>query len=392
MTASKELCPQSFKVWLAFLMGMVLIVISIVVFDKVLRDGRLGFADSHREEDMSARPSAATGVVLGSNIAQPVSYLSLKDEFGSGSWLGIEAVDLTESTAKALGYDIDGGALIRKIFDRSPSENAGLMLGDIIVELDYRDIDCVDTLSRLLDELDPGMRVKVVFYREGDREVTYLKLGDAVEAPVESERQGVADGSGATRDQRWGIVVSGLTDALREAYGIDRKEKGVVVLMVVAGSAADRAGIRRGDLIEQVDRTSVRDLSDFFEAIQTPANHVLLKVYRDDTVLYVHVTSVAPLVPVSSVSYADDTDLSVKETGRPLSTPSPNRPDLIGSRDTEAPTGTQKSTGTRQSLLGIPAEILPESIVRIVSGWIGGEESVDGPPVFQRVQNPEALL
>jgi membrane-associated protease RseP (regulator of RpoE activity) len=389
MNEEKQLCPHNFKTWLAFLLGMVLILIAVVVFDKVLRDGRFGLYDGRREDEPLGRPIITQSVGMNDALVQTAGFLSSSNsESTSGSWLGIEASNLTKETASALGYELTGGVIVSKIVQGSPAEETGLKLGDILTGFNYQEVDTVDTLSRLLSKLDPDTRVKIVFFRDGNRETSYIRLGQTSQTQSQIESQTPAPGG----DRRWGIVVSELTENLRKTYDIPDREEGVVVLMVVPGSASDRAGVNKGDLIEQVDRNRISGLTDFFESLQIPADQVLMKIFRNNSVLFLRVTSVSPLVPVYGPTSTEITDLDVKETNRPLATPSPNRPNLIlPSQETQIDTS-QKYAGTKQSLLGIPTEIIPDAIVKIVSGLIDGDQEEEIGPIRKKVKNLEITL
>ena len=285
MNSDGKSCPQNFQVWVAFLMGMVVIVIAIVVFDRVSKS-RIGSAD------IRVNSADMQGPVVGlENYTQPVSLISaIKD----GAWLGIEVNDISQAMAKQLGLGISGGVLVSRVFDKSPADKAGLLSGDIIFEFDRRDVDDTDQLGKLLSKADPGDRVRLSLLREGNREVVYVVLEEAVNANSTSSVRQIA-GDIIPDDQKWGIVVSGLTDSLRTAYSISADEKGVVVMMVVPGSAAARAGLNKGDLIRQVNQMRVDDITDFFEAIQTTEEgSSVLNIYRQGAALFINMVAVLP--------------------------------------------------------------------------------------------------
>ena len=100
----------------------------------------------------------------------------------------------------------------------------------------------------------------------------------------------------------------------------------MVVMMVLPGSAADRAGLKAGDLIQQVDRTEVQGLADFFEVLQSSDNQIVLKIYRDDSVLFVQVIAASPFMPIGGrPDTEDDDDDGLK--GRPAQIPPMGKPE-----------------------------------------------------------------
>jgi hypothetical protein len=361
MADKRGFCEQNWKVWVAFIMGMVIVVIAIVFFDRTLEGGRPADAPRPVEEGIGREDYV---------VGQSASYLSLKSgKDGRGAWLGIEAVNVTKETAALLGHDASG-VLVSKVLRGSPAEAAGLQNGDILYELDYRGVESVDDLSALLARLSPDARVKAVLRRDGGREVLYVKLGELTGANTSLAVSWVA-GEAVPNSQKWGIAVSELTDSLRKTYGIPKKEEGVVVVMVLAGSAADRAGLKAGDLIQQIDSTEVQGLADFFEALQSSANRILLRIYRDDAVLLVQVFAASPFMPVGGrPDSGDDDEEDEGLKGRPAQIPPMGKPESAA---------IEKGQGVIGTLAG-------------AATLTGGSDDDDEPPVCKRIQEIENML
>ena len=272
-------------------MGMVVIVIAIVLFDSVSGKTRLGIDTLKKDETVSYQ-----GGVDPSTYTNPASY-STESEDDSRAWLGIEPVDVTESMSQQLGLGISGGVLVSRVIEGSPAEKAGLLPGDIIYEFDHREVTNIQELSGLLSQAEIGDRVRVDLLREDRHRVFYVKLGAAVDAGSTSSVRLIA-GEIIPNDLRWGIVISELTEPLSQIYNIPGKEDGVIVLMVVKGSAADKAGIEKGDVIRQVDQTRIYDLADFFEALgSSKGNNILLNICRQGTLLFINITAASPFPP-----------------------------------------------------------------------------------------------
>lgn len=281
-----KLCPQNFHVWVAFLMGMIVIVIAIVIFDRV-STGRLGL-DKKSTTDVDIQYMGGDDGPL-SNV-QPASLLQTSEN-NSGAWLGIEAKDITEAMAEELGLGISGSVLVSRVLENSPAAKAGLLRGDIIFEFDHRDIKDTDQLSKLLGKTDPGDRVRLSVLRGDERKTLYVVLEEAENTnSTLSVRQIAGDITPDT--QKWGIVISEPTDLLRKTYSIQANENGVIVMMVAPGSAASRAGLEEGDLIRQMDQTRVNSIADFFEALQSADDNSILCIYRQDAALYINMVAV----------------------------------------------------------------------------------------------------
>ena len=284
MESITKRCPQNFKVWVSFLMGMVVIIIAIVFFDSVLVRGRLG-QDGPRDVNVETPGSSI-------NVEYVKTVSSVKDVEPS-PWLGIEPQDVNSQMADQLGLSIKSGVLVRQVISGSPAEGAGLLRGDILYEYEYRDIKDTDHLEKMIEKSEPGDRVKIGLFRKNDRMVIYALLG---------ERSAVADSSirqisGDTADQpQWGMVITELMPQLCATYGIPTNEKGVLVLKVLPGSLAEKAGVKNGDLIKYINQTSTIHISDFFDALESSQNQLLLNVYRQGAEFYITVNNSANML------------------------------------------------------------------------------------------------
>lgn len=297
MKGDVKLCPNNFQVWVAFLMGMVVIVIAIVVFNKA-SNGRLGVDNRLLSEQVVDQRIGG----LPQDISGTSNTLLTSAEGDSPPWLGIEVNNITEKMALQLGLDISEGVQVKRVTPGSPAEAAGILAGDIIFEFNHHEVDDVDELVKLLNKSDPGDRIKLELFRNGERLVIYVVLAEPIDLKSQSSAQNLSTnktaGSGVsvsgdiTPDiQQWGLVLSELTAPLRKQYEIPDDINGVLVIVVIQGSAAGRAGIMKGDLIRQIDKTQIKTLTDFFQALQDADNSVILYVYRDKSALLIPMTA-----------------------------------------------------------------------------------------------------
>jgi C-terminal processing protease CtpA/Prc len=281
MEGIKEKCPQNFKVWVSFLMGMVVIIIAIVVFDSVLVRGRLGQIQENPREVTIETPVSSVNV-------EYVKTVSSTKDSDPEAWLGIEPMDIDSKMADQLDLSIKSGVLASRVVPGSPAEQAGILRGDILYEYEYRDIKDTDQLEKMIEKSDPGERVKISLFRQNDRMVIYVLLG---------ERSATSDTSirtisGDTSDQiQWGMVVTELMPQINSTYGIPPNEQGILVLKVISGSLADKAGVRKGDLVRSINNAPVYRMSDFFDALGFANNQLLLNILRQGSEFYITVTS-----------------------------------------------------------------------------------------------------
>lgn len=188
-------------------------------------------------------------------------------------WLGVGIQDVDRNLAESFGLDRPMGALISQLEPGGPAEKAGIKVGDVIVELDGREIGESADLPHVVGLIKPDTEVPLKLFRDGkprNLKVRVGKLGGEEARDIAS-----ADAGG----DRIGLDVEDLPDQQKARM---RLAGGVVVRAVAPGKAAARAGLMPGDIIAQVGNQPVRDAADFEEIVDSlPANvHVPLRLIR----------------------------------------------------------------------------------------------------------------
>lgn len=189
------------------------------------------------------------------------------------AWLGVRVSDVTAETVSEQKLPGEYGALIEKVEKDSPAAEAGLEKNDVILSFDGERVRSVEHLRRLLRETPPGRTVSLQVSRAGGArsvEVTprarraHMRLPQIhipeiqippVEIPEFSFRYW---GQGP----RLGITADAVTSQLADYFGV-KQGKGVLVREVLTGSAAEKGGLKAGDVIVRVDDKdvgSVREL------------------------------------------------------------------------------------------------------------------------------------
>ncbi len=189
-------------------------------------------------------------------------------------WLGIMIQDITPELAKSFGIKNDKGVLISDIVKGSPAEKAGLMRGDVILRFDDKEIENAHKLSQLAAATPPGTLTKIDFLRNGQEKTISLKVGT-----MPQEEQKIIS---QKKESDWGMSVQELTPQLAQQLGLDPETTGVVISNIKEGSPAAEAGLRPGDLITEVNRIAIKNLSDYQQALQKvkKGDHILLLIKR----------------------------------------------------------------------------------------------------------------
>ncbi|MBW8010174.1 MAG: trypsin-like serine protease [Chloroflexi bacterium] len=94
-------------------------------------------------------------------------------------YLGIASPnEFSLSTAEALGLDRTTGVLLTEVVEGGPSDEAGLILGDLIISMDEFEVrDFGEMISYLFTHTAPGDRVTITFLRDGEEMQTELVIG-----------------------------------------------------------------------------------------------------------------------------------------------------------------------------------------------------------------------
>ncbi len=197
-------------------------------------------------------------------------------------WLGVGIQRVTGELAKSFGLEAPKGALVSQVFRNTPADQAGIKQGDIILEFDKKEIKEFGDLSRIVASTPPGKKVEMKVFREGK----ILTLETAVAEMEEKEEVAIAPS-----EKPLGLTVQDITPEIARNLGLEGVS-GVVVTEVTQGSPAAEGGIRRGDVIQEVNRKPVENIEDFGQAIEEAKGQesILFLIKRGESSLFVTVS------------------------------------------------------------------------------------------------------
>jgi serine protease Do len=188
---------------------------------------------------------------------------------GSGSFLGIGVQEIDADRAKALNLREERGVEVTRVEDDSPAAKGGIKTGDVVLEYNGDRVEGVEQFMRMVRETPPGREVKLSIARSGNPQQLTMKTGsrktwmtsrygDSVDIPrIEIPEINIPDVPRAVMSWRSsvaGIEAESLDSQLAEYFGV---KEGVLVRSVVRGSAAEKSGLRAGDVIVKVDDTRI---------------------------------------------------------------------------------------------------------------------------------------
>jgi len=178
--------------------------------------------------------------------------------------LGVQILSapISDDEAKSLGLPKPEGAIVSRVEADSPADRAGLRAGDVIVEYDDKPVSDADHLTALVIATAAGSRVPIGFYRDGRRQATTATVEELNLDDNQSDRKsdrGSAPGFGLSL----GDLTPEVADQLRLPAGIE----GAVVENVEPFTPAANGGVKRGDVILQIDRHAVHSAREATRAL-----------------------------------------------------------------------------------------------------------------------------
>ena len=224
------------------------------------------------------------GFAIPANMARSVMDQLVKSGKVTRAYLGIVPQDVTPAIARAFGEKEMRGALVGDVSAGSPAEKAGLQKGDIILSVNGKSVADSNDLRMTISMMAPDSSVNLKVFRNGAEREMAVKLGE-----LPTTRAAVEHESNGSKSALSGVSVEDLDAQTAHELGIPANSQGVVVTDVKPSTAAAEAGLRRGDVIQEVNRKAVKNTSDFERAITASKEETLLLVNRKGSTLYLAV-------------------------------------------------------------------------------------------------------
>jgi len=231
-----------------------------------------------------------TGGYMGIGFAIPINMVkNIESQLKNAGkvtrgWLGVVIQNVDENLAKSFGLDRAEGILVSEVQSGSPADKGGIKQGDVIITLNGTTLKDVADLRNRVALLSPDSTAKLDVIRNGKTISVNVKIG---ERPNDLS-QATGNGSLDSILDQFGLAFQDLTPELADRLGYKNKQ-GVVISQVEPGSPASSAGLRPGQLIEEVNKTPVHNVQEVKKALDNSdsKDRILLRVRSGNFSQYV---------------------------------------------------------------------------------------------------------
>ena len=212
------------------------------------------------------------GFAIPINMAKSIHRQLVEHGSVTRGRLGVYIQDLTRDLAESFDIDQDKGILVAQVMENSPAADAELKQGDVILKLNDDKVAKVATFRNKIALTRPGAKVELLILRDGKKKEVEVTIGALVTddegCPVSSDEL-----------PELGMSLQKLTRDLAKQFGYENA-RGVLVTAVESDSIAAWAGIKRGDLIEEINRREVNDPGQIKKLIKDSKKKTVLLLIR----------------------------------------------------------------------------------------------------------------
>jgi C-terminal processing protease CtpA/Prc len=244
---------------------------------------------------------------------------------GDGSWLGVEAKEVTGANVKQFKLSAERGALVGKIIPDSPAAKAGLKENDVITEINGQRVEGAMQFRRMIREIPAGRTAQLTVMRDGRSQSVSVTLAKSEQRNTIERLRVPSPGAFSFRvpdsgemeaegpqvlelgdlnhfslsgmgQPRLGIDAEDLRGELGEYFGAP-EGKGVLVRSVAPDSPAAKAGLKSGDVITALNGQRVRNIAELREQMRGSKEEKSLKVglLRNKSEMSLNVVLPAPV-------------------------------------------------------------------------------------------------
>ena len=225
------------------------------------------------------------GFAVPMNLAHSVMSQVMEHGKVVRGYLGVVPENITPALASAFNLkESQNGVLIGDVTADAPAGKAGIKRGDVVTEVNGEKIDTANQLRMRISLMAPGSEANLKVLHDGSEKTVAVKLG---ELPGTTARSAEHGEEGGTKSALEGVTVDTLDSQTAQEMKLPAGTHGVVATDVAEDSAAYNAGLRQGDVIQEVNRKPVTSVDQFDSAMKNVSGgSTLLLVNRNGFTQY----------------------------------------------------------------------------------------------------------
>ena len=201
------------------------------------------------------------GLAVPVNMAKSVKKQLIETGGVQRGYVGIGMQNIVPEMVEFFNLEDSKGALVTRVIEDGPADKAGLKKDDVIIKIGDKKVDDTQDVFNIIGFTVPETEVEFFIIRNGKEKKVVVKVGSKAESEL-------AESSDLSK--KFGLTVRTIDEEMADQYKAE-EGIGVVVVEVKSGSPAAQAGIRKGMVILEVNRSEVHDVGEFNEAIEESA-------------------------------------------------------------------------------------------------------------------------
>jgi len=224
------------------------------------------------------------GFAIPANLAREVVQ-SLRDKGRVvRGYIGTSVQTLTPEIADAMKLKGQPtGALVGEVEPNAPAAKAGIKTGDVITAVSGKKVNDPRELRLMIGSMAPGTKAHIEVNREGQSKTFDVQLGE-MPATAAGENTETSTEESAQPEKTTvfdGVAVTNITEDIRTALNVPKEVQGVVIADIDEDSPAAKAGLREGDVIQEVNKQPVKSPKDLLAISKKlkPNEKILIRVY-----------------------------------------------------------------------------------------------------------------
>ena len=232
----------------------------------------------------SSGGSEGVGFAVPINMARRVMQSLIAGGRVARGYLGIDPEDITPGLAEGFKLPDQSGALVDDVGADTPAQKAGIKSGDVILEINGKKVNDANSYRLMVSDLAPGSKAAVKLLQEGREKTVAVVLA---ELPGQTGKGGNGQNSSSLghanskTDALDGVTVADLDREAHQQLQIPDAIQGVVVTEVDLDSNSADAGLKKFDVILEINRQPVGDANTAVKlCTQARDNWILLKIWR----------------------------------------------------------------------------------------------------------------